>query len=67
VTGFGSFSGSDDDTTFGFNVGLGGNVNISNNVFFGAEGKYIWVEPSFHGVDIRFDGYTTTFNVGYRF
>jgi opacity protein-like surface antigen len=67
VTGVGSFSDSDSDTTFGFNVGLGGNLYITKDVFVGVEGKYIWVEPSFSGVDIRFDGFTATLNVGYRF
>jgi len=60
-------SASDDDTSLGFHVGLGGNYNLSNNLFLGVEARYLFLETSTFGVDFRLDGITLTGNVGYRF
>jgi len=63
---------SGDDTVFGFQVGIGGNVNLSQNAFLGLEGKYFWAKPSFDvlgvaSIDIHIDGIQATANIGYRF
>ena len=66
VPGF-SGSSSENDTSFGYYLGLGANFNVSPNVYLGVEGKYFWTNPSFEGVDIKFDGIILTANIGYRF
>ena len=63
---------SSDDTPFGFQLGVGGNFNLSPNVFLGLEAKYFWAKPSFDilgvsSVDAHIDGIQTTANIGYRF
>lgn len=67
ATGFGSASGSENDTAFGYFLGLGANFNVSPNVYLGLEGKYFWAEPSFEGEDLKIDGINLTANIGYRF
>lgn len=72
---FGAFSFDDDDTVFGFNLGLGTNFYITQNVFFRIEGKYLWAEAefeeSFLGIPIEFevdlDGFIVTGSTGFRF
>jgi len=60
-------STSEDDTNFGFHIGLGANVNLSPNFFLGIEGRYIIVQTGTFGVDVNLDGLTLTGNLGYRF
>ena len=60
------------DITSGFQAGVGGNINLSGNVFLGVEGKYFWSYPewSFTGIDstkVHIDGIQATANIGYRF
>jgi opacity protein-like surface antigen len=62
-----SGSDSDDDTTFGFHIGLGGTYTLLNNVFVGVEGRYLYLETNTFGIDFRLDGITLTGNIGYRF
>lgn len=57
----------DDDTTIGYQLGVGANFNITPVVFIGAEAKYFWAEPEFFGVDFKIDGWQLTANLGYRF
>jgi len=71
-----NFSGQ---TTFGIHAGGGVNVDVSPSVFVGAEGRYVWADPSIGGEEIRLNsgeytldgfklnGFTTTLVVGYRF
>jgi outer membrane protein W len=71
-----SFSGT---ATFGIHAGAGINVPVSNTVFLGLEGRYIWAEPEFGGETIKINdtdyaldgfklnGFTTTFVVGFVF
>jgi outer membrane protein W len=61
----GSFRGST-EVTYGLHTGLGFNINF-DRMFVGAEGKYLWAEPSFGGQHVRLDGFTTTANLGFRF
>ena len=63
---------SSDDNPFGFHLGVGGNFNLSPNVFLGLEAKYFWVKSSFDllgvtSVDVHMDGIQATANIGYRF
>jgi len=62
---------SSDDTPFGFQLGAGGNFNISPNVYLGLEGKYFWAKPTFDvpgsTEDVHIDGIQATANIGYRF
>jgi outer membrane protein W len=53
--------------TYGLHTGAGFNINFSNNMFAGLEGKYVWVDPSFGGQHIRLDGFITTADIGFRF
>jgi opacity protein-like surface antigen len=62
----GNFSGSTKGT-FGLHAGAGVNYNITQTVFLGVEGRYLWAKPSFGGEDIKLDGFTVTGNLGYRF
>lgn len=59
--------GEDNDTVFGYHAGAGLNFNLTPNVFIGAEGRYIWVEPSVFGTDVKLDGINATGNIGFRF
>ena len=63
---------SSDDTPFGFQLGVGGNFDLSPNVFLGLEAKYFWAQPSFDllGVSVvepHIDGIQATANIGFRF
>jgi len=58
---------SDSSADIGLYLGLGGRYNMPNDVFFGLEGKYLWLTTSTSGTDIRLDGAVLTANVGYRF
>jgi len=62
-----SYGTSDSAADIGLYLGLGGRYNMPNNVFFGLEGKYLWLTTGTFGVDTRLDGATLTVNVGYRF
>jgi len=72
---YGDGSFDDDDTVFGFHVGLGANFNVTQNIFIGMEGKYLWASPEFEETilgerwefDADLDGFTITTNIGYRF
>lgn len=60
-------SESDSDASLGFHVGIGGNYNLSNNLFLGVEARYLFLESGTFAEDFRLDGVTLTGNVGYRF
>jgi opacity protein-like surface antigen len=60
-------SDSEDDTQVGLHVGLGGNYNITPQVFLGVEGRYLWLRTDTFGVDVKLDGFFLTANLGYRF
>ena len=62
----GSFS-SDSTVTYGLHAGLGVNFNITDAMFLGLEGRYLWAEPSIGGQDIKLDGFTAMLNLGFRF
>jgi len=75
TTALGPLSFDDDDTVFGFHLGLGANFNITERLFVGVEGKYLWAEAEFEdtvfGIPVELDadleGFTVTGNVGFRF
>jgi opacity protein-like surface antigen len=67
LAGIGSASDSENDTVFGFYLGVGANYNFTPNTFIGVEGKYFWASPSFEGIDVDIDGINVTANIGYRF
>ena len=54
-------------SVFGLHAGAGVNFNITQNVFLGVEGRYIWAKPSWGGTDIKLDGFTVTADLGFRF
>src|SRR5512139_2836742 len=55
-------SASDSSADIGLYLGLGGKYNLGNNVFFGLEGKYLWLKATTFGVDTRLDGAVLTAN-----
>ena len=63
---FSNFTGST-ESVFGLHAGAGVNFNITNNIFLGAEGRYLWAKPSWGGTDIKLDGFTVTADLGFRF
>lgn len=60
----------DTNTTAGWQVGIGGNYNLSETVFLGLEGKYLWAKYKVPGISTsvtaRLDGIQATANIGYR-
>ena len=60
-------SESENDAQLGLHVGLGGNWNITPQVFLGVEGRYLWLRTDTFGVDVKLDGFFLTANLGYRF
>ena len=71
-----TFSGT---TTYGMHAGGGLNVNITQSAFIGAEGRYVWANPSFGDEKIKLNdteyaldgfklnGFTTTPVRGFSF
>jgi opacity protein-like surface antigen len=55
------------EITYGFHAGAGFNINFTDKMFAGLEGKYLWAEPSFGGDHVKLDGFITSATVGYRF
>ncbi len=53
--------------TYGLHVGAGFNVNVTDTIFAGLEGKYLWARPSYGGQDVKLDGFVTTVDIGLRF
>ena len=62
-----ALGGSDSSADIGLHLGLGGKYTFPNNVFFGLEGKYLWLSTSTFEDDTRLDGAVLTAIVGYRF
>ena len=62
----GNFQGST-EVTYGLHAGAGFNINFTNAMFVGLEGKYLWAEPSFRGQHVKLDGFITTADIGFRF
>ncbi len=60
-------SRSDSDAQVGLHLGVGGNVNLTRQLFVGLEGRYLWLKTDTSGADARLDGITLTANVGFRF
>lgn len=54
-------------SVFGLHAGAGVNFNITQNIFLGVEGRYLWAKPSWGGTDIKLDGFTVTADLGFRF
>ncbi len=61
-----NFSGST-KAAFGYHAGGGVNIDLGPVIFLGAEGRYLWVEKSYGGQDIKLDGFTVTGDLGFRF
>lgn len=71
-TNLGNFSDDDKDTVFGFHIGAGSNLYVTNEIFVGVEGKYLFTnegEVSLFGVPFKSDlnGFTVNVNIGSRF
>jgi outer membrane protein W len=64
-------SDSHSATSFGGFLGAGANLNLDQNWFVGLEGKYLWTKPQFsfvgQNIDVAFDGWILTGNLGFRF
>lgn len=55
------------EVNFGPHAGLGVNINFTDKVYLGVEGRYRWVRPDYGGQKVRLDGYTATVNPGFRY
>lgn len=62
----GDFDGSS-KVTYGLHGGVGVNFNVTDVIFVGVEGRYLWAKPSYGGQGINLDGFTTTACLGLRF
>jgi opacity protein-like surface antigen len=62
----GEFSGSS-KVTYGLHAGAGVNFNLTDTMFLGFEGRYLWAKPSYGGQDVKINGFTTTADLGLRF
>jgi outer membrane protein W len=58
---------SSTEVTYGLHAGVGLNINLQENMFFGVEGKYLWAEPSFGGEHLKLDGFIANAVVGFRY
>ena len=58
--------GSKSDTAFGYFAGAGVDFKITF-LLLNIEAKYLWVEPSFSGIDTTIDGVVVTAGVGVEF
>ena len=58
--------GSKSDTAFGYFAGAGVDFKITF-LLLNIEAKYLWVEPSFSGIDTKIDGVVVTAGVGVEF
>jgi len=67
MSGFPSNTSSSRKGVVGLHAGAGVNFNITQIVFLGVEGRYLWAKPSFSGDDIKLDGFTVTGDLGFRF
>jgi len=69
--GGGSIHLDDDDTVFGFHLGVGANFNIAENLFLGLQGKYFWAEAEFAAygftLEADLDGFIVTATLGFRY
>ncbi|OGW33884.1 MAG: hypothetical protein A2010_16575 [Nitrospirae bacterium GWD2_57_9] len=55
------------EVDLGTHLGAGLNINFTDKMYLGVEGRYIWVRPEYENVEIRLDGYTATVNLGFRY
>ncbi|MBF0226073.1 MAG: porin family protein [Desulfobacterales bacterium] len=62
-----SDSSDSSDVTYGLHAGVGINFNITDNLFLGIDGRYLWAKPSYGGVDIALDGFIVTAALGIRY
>lgn len=68
----GGLSFSDRHTSGGVHLGLGADLNITQKLFFGIEGRYLWAGKHRFvlgqiPVNVKIDGVIATANFGYRF
>jgi opacity protein-like surface antigen len=62
----GNFSGQS-KTTYGVHAGAGFNIDLSNMVFVGLEGRYLRAKPDYGGQPVKLNGFTTTIDLGFRY
>jgi opacity protein-like surface antigen len=55
------------EVDFGTHAGAGVNINFTDAMYLGVQGRYRWVRPDYDGQDVRLDGYTATLNLGFRY
>ncbi|OGW34270.1 MAG: hypothetical protein A2010_00125 [Nitrospirae bacterium GWD2_57_9] len=52
---------------WGPHAGVGININLTDTLFIGMEGRYRKVRPEYGNQTVRLDGYTATANLGFRY
>ncbi len=62
----GSYS-SASKATYGFHGGAGFNIDVSDLLFIGLEGRYLWASVEYGGHSVKLNGLMTTIDLGYRY
>jgi opacity protein-like surface antigen len=62
----GTALGTDDDTAFGLQAGVGVDFKLWI-LLMNIEAKYLWAQPKLFGSDVNIDGITATVGVGLEF
>jgi len=56
-----------DSTNLGLFLGVGGNVNLTERLFFGLEGRYLFLRANTFNTTTSLDGAVLTADLGFRF
>ena len=58
---------SDSDTAFGYHLGAGAEISMSDRTYLGLEYRYTWIEANLFGVTRKLDSGNISVVMGFRF